>query len=329
MAVLTWIAVNARGEAERQRAEAERQRAEAEGQIEFMLTDLRGKLRGVGRLDIMAAVNQRALAYYGRQNLTEVPAASLLRRARALQAMGEDEMTLGRPGIAATAFQEAHRTTASLLDQSPNDPDRIFAHSQSEFWVGRSPYARGDFPAAERSFQRYKALADRLLAINPANPAWLREAGYAEGVLCTIALSAPVDAAAALRRCSAALARMEQVRRLQGESPTVIEDLANRHGWMVSAWNANNRWDRALLHRARHESLVRSLLRAHPEDLNYRDIWMRSQFGFAQLLASHGEGREARRRLADAAATAAMLRARDPDNASWRNFQRQIADAIN
>ena len=49
------------------RRDAERQRAETEGQIEFMLTDLREKLRGVGRLDIMQAVNRHALAYYGRQ----------------------------------------------------------------------------------------------------------------------------------------------------------------------------------------------------------------------------------------------------------------------
>ncbi|MCC6924607.1 hypothetical protein [Novosphingobium sp.] len=41
----------------RARAEAERQRAEAEGLVEFMLTDLRDKLKGVGRLDVMDAVN--------------------------------------------------------------------------------------------------------------------------------------------------------------------------------------------------------------------------------------------------------------------------------
>ena len=41
MAALALIALNAR-------REAERQRAEAEGQIEFMLTDLRTRLKGVG-----------------------------------------------------------------------------------------------------------------------------------------------------------------------------------------------------------------------------------------------------------------------------------------
>ena len=60
MAALAWFALDAR-------REAERQRAEAEGQIEFMLTDLREKLSGVGRLDIMTAVNRHALAYSDRQ----------------------------------------------------------------------------------------------------------------------------------------------------------------------------------------------------------------------------------------------------------------------
>src|SRR5688572_538119 len=58
MGALALVAISAR-------REAERQRAEAEGLVEFMLTDLRERLRAVGSLDAMGAVNDRALAYYG------------------------------------------------------------------------------------------------------------------------------------------------------------------------------------------------------------------------------------------------------------------------
>ena len=75
----------------RARAEAERQQAEAEGLIEFMLTDLRGRLKGVGRLDVMNAVNARAMDYYSDQSLAALPDQSLERRARILHAMGEDD----------------------------------------------------------------------------------------------------------------------------------------------------------------------------------------------------------------------------------------------
>src|SRR4051812_42232519 len=60
MAALAILALKAR-------REAESERNEAEGLATFMLTDLRDRLRGVGRLDVMRAVNARALDYHNRQ----------------------------------------------------------------------------------------------------------------------------------------------------------------------------------------------------------------------------------------------------------------------
>ncbi len=176
MGLLTIFALTAR-------ADALRQRAEAEGLVEFMLTDLRDKLKGVGRLDVMTAVNQRALAYYSDEDLRRLPPASLERRARVLHAMGEDDETLGNDEAALAKFREASRTTAALLAKAPNDPDRIFAHAQSEFWIGRADYTRERYEAARPAFRAYKRLADRLVAIAPDNPKYLSEAGYANGDL--------------------------------------------------------------------------------------------------------------------------------------------------
>jgi hypothetical protein len=211
-----------------------------------------------------------------------------------------------------------------LVARSPNDLDSIFSHSQSEFWVGTADYLRGNLAAARQAWQRYKALADRLLAIEPANPRWLRESGYAEGNLCTIAVRQPVDAALARRTCVIALQRVLEVRRLQGADRALDQDLANRHGWMVIAADVNGRWDLAQLHQARHEALARSLIAADPNNLDYRDIWVQGQFGFGRRLAAHGQRQQAQRRFADAASTVAMLRTRDPANARWRALERDI-----
>ena len=306
------------------RREADRQRAEAEGLAEFMLTDLRERLRGVGRLDVMSSVNQRALAYYDRQRARRDSGVNFAMRARVLHAIGEDLLTRGDLPGANARFQEARQVTTALIERFPNDPDNIFAHAQSEFWVGYIDYVQDNLASARQAWQRYKALADRLLAINPADPRWLRESGYAEGNLCTIAVRRPVDSALARRTCVTALRRVIEVRGLQGAGPALDQDLANRHGWMVQAADANGRWDLAQLHQARHEALVRALIAADPNNLDYRDIWMKGQFGFGRMLAAHGQRQEARRRFADAAATVAMLRARDPANASWRDLERDI-----
>ena len=104
----------------RARAEAERQRAEAEGLVEFMLTDLRDKLEGVGRLEIMGAVNERALQHYSRQpSLAQLSSESLDRRARLIEAMGQDNEQRGEIDKALAKYTEVHRITADLLARDP------------------------------------------------------------------------------------------------------------------------------------------------------------------------------------------------------------------
>jgi hypothetical protein len=278
----------------------------------------------VVRLDVLTAVNQRALAYYGGQpELRGLSPDSLLRRARILHAIGEDEMARGNRRGALISFREAHRTTTSLVGGAPNVPDRIFAHAQSEFWLGYFAFEGRDFTSARSHFEGYKALAGQLLNISSAEVNWLREAAYAESNLCSVELRERNRPAAALRSCAAALERMEQVRSLLPRDPSVIVDLANRHAWLADAWNMSGRWDRVLFHRARQEALVRSLISRDPRNLDYQDIWARTQLTFGELLHERGEHEEAENRLTRAAASFAVLRQRDPDNATWRSLQRR------
>jgi hypothetical protein len=321
MALLTAFALNAR-------ADAERQRSEAEGLVEFMLTDLRASLKKVGRLDVLSAANQRVLQHYRRQDLDRLPADSLERRARLLHVMGDDDLNLGRQARADAEFREASRTTAALLAAEPDNPQRIFAQSQSEYWLGTAAYRRRNFRSARESFARYKLLTESLATRDPNNTLWLREAGFAEGSLCALTFEAPKDPAASLRLCSGALRWVEKSLKLAPRDPAAIEAVTNRHGWMMMAWAANGRRDRAREHMARVDDLLGSMIRSDPDNMDYRDIWMRSQFGIGEILRDEGHRKEARRRFLDAAATNAKLRAHDPENASWRSWQGRIAAVL-
>jgi hypothetical protein len=316
MAALAVIAFNAR-------REAERQRAEADGLVEFMHGDLRERLRGVGRLEIMRTVNHRALAYYDRQ-LPYARPADLLMRARVLQAIGEDEWEGNEEG-AIRRFTDTYRTTAALLEAEPNDPDRIFSHAQSEYWVGAMAYSLRNYSAAGNRFERYRRLANQLLARNPAHPDWIREVAYAEGNLCSVAQEVRSEAGATVRLCMRALRRMEQVDQLSPRDLAVQGDLANRHAWVADAWVRVGRWDRVLFHRAAQERLIRSLLERDPQNSDYQDIWMRTQFTFGCLQLRHGDPGDSARRFADAADTAAKLAARDDQNAEWRRWRSTTA----
>ena len=319
MSGITMLAVTARNE-------AERQRSEAEGLIEFMLTDLRSRLKSVGRLDVMTSVNERAMSYYESQgDLSHMPDASLERRARILTAMGEDDDKRGEIDAALEKIGEAHRTTKAILARRPDDPQAIFAHAQSEYWLGYLAYVRQQRLEARNRFSAYKRLADQLVKADPRNPGWLREAGYAEGNLCSVMLQKPQEPKAALQHCRSALHQMQAVARLLPGNGAAILDVANRHAWLSDAWKANGNWQAALFHRAEQERLLRPLVEADPHNADLREFWMLTQMTYAELLSLRNRTADARPHLAEASAYATQLMRRDPENEKWSAWRRRVA----
>lgn len=310
MAALTVFALNARGE-------AERQRGEAEGLVEFMLTDLRDRLKGVGRLDVLSAVNARALRYYSDQDLDRLPPDSLERRARILHAMGEDDETRGDENAALAKFREARRTTAALLAAAPSDPERIFDHAQSEYWIGYADYARDRYQEAKLAWLAYKQLADRMIAIAPRNPKFQRELGYADNNLCLIALKPPKNPTVALQYCSEALAHLEIAARQLGPSSDVAADLATFHAWLADAYLANNDDDHALSHRLVQEKILTGLMESDPKNMNLKKSWIALQRILAYMTAKRGQQAAALARLQKAVVVSDEMIVFDPANKTW------------
>jgi hypothetical protein len=311
MGLLTLVALNAR-------MEAERQRGEAEGLVEFMLTDLRTKLRGVGRLDVMAAVNRRALAYYSDQDLARLPPDSLGRRARLFHAMGEDEELLGDMPAASQDFKEARRATGALLAAAPDDPQAIFDQAQSEYWVGSVDMLGCDPKRAKVPFREYARLADRLIAIDPKSAINLREGGYAQGNLCENALEQPVEKGEAMRACAASLEFMQRAAHAAQPPKDIDADVANHEGWLADAYHANGDREAAMTHRIAQEAILKSMLEADPNNKARLKDWIGEQRGRALLEREMGRKDLALLRLLKARAQIEQLIAFDPKNQLWK-----------
>lgn len=321
MSLLTAAALGAR-------REAERQRAEAEGMVEFMLTDLRDTLEGVGRLDAMDAVNARALSYYGAQDLDRLPPDSLERRARILLAIGADLQTRGQFDAAMGQFDQARRTTAALLEADPDNPARILAHAQSEQAVGELAFARQKPNEARIAFEAYRVLADRLVRRGPGQAAWLRESGFAHGNLCSLDLAEPPRPAEALEHCRIALARMQAAVAAADQPDAWALDLANRHAWLADAWRENDDDARAREHRLAEEAIVTRLAAADPANMEVRLRWVAVQRALAALALGEGRPDEARRRLESARDAADAMVAHEPANERWAALRRKIGDNL-
>jgi tetratricopeptide (TPR) repeat protein len=301
------------------RADARHQRSEAEGLVEFMLTDLRERLKGVGRLDLMDAVNERALKYYTDQELASLSVDSLERRARLFHAMGEDEETRGNYGAALRIFQEAKRTTAALLATSPTDPQRIFTHAQTVFWIGSVQYLRNDFNTARQSFQDYKRLTDQLIAIAPGNPIYVREAGYADANLCSISLKNRNDVAAALRYCSSSLAQKKSAAHRLGLTDGTADDLINGHAWMADAFYYNGDLAHAETERLEEERILDSRIARDPLNMDHKEAWVSAERALALIDAQSGKESAARTRLAQILPMLDKMIQFEPKNKTWRD----------
>ena len=176
MAITSGLAIYAF----RQRAEAVRQREQADGLIEFMLTDLRRRLEPLGRLDVLDTVGEKALRYYASQDLADLDADALGRRARALQMVGEVANNQGDLDRALPLFEQASATTAEQLRRDPDNPQRIFDHAQSVYWAGYVAWQHGDLARARNYFLQYRDFAQRLSAVARDNAAWQAEEGFAD-----------------------------------------------------------------------------------------------------------------------------------------------------
>ncbi len=312
MGGMTVFALNAR-------TEAERQRTEAEGLVEFMLTELREKLKGAGSLRVRSAVNDRALAYYSHQNLAGLPSASLERRARLLLALGEDDVARGDLGAARAQFEEAYRVTEALLKASPDHPDRVWAHSQSNHWRGYVEYASRRTAKARTFWENYRQLSLKLDRLEPGTVRSLRERAYAENNLCSLFVEQEKNAASAVRTCRSALTLSLRVAAKMPTEMSVALDTATSWGWLADAEALAGNLPGALDGRLRQEAMLDALLRREPDNAQYLENWGNAQRGLSRLAYLQGNLSDAKRRLQRVHKIFRPLALADPDNQLWRD----------
>jgi tetratricopeptide (TPR) repeat protein len=306
---LALAAIQARDAARDQRREAERL-------IEFMVGDLRQKLEPIGRLDVLDGVGSRVLAYYSKQQTSELSDAALLQRSRALALMAKVAFQRGNLGDAQGLYAEAMAGTAEAVRRSPDDAELLFQHAQNVFYVGEVARFRGLPAQSEAGYREYKRVAGQLVALEPDNLKYRMETLYADENI-GISLYDQHRFAEASQQFQRALGPMEKLASLYPDKVTYQKEIANALAWAADAAASQGDFRSALASRERELALLKRLPSGPTDTAVQRQLVVTYQ-PLGMLLAEQGRTDEAIAQLHRAVAAADELTPIEPGNADWK-----------
>lgn len=313
MAITSVLALNA----VIARNEARQRQAQTEQALNYMLGDLHDKLKGVGRLDLMASVTDKALALFAASKPGSLTDDELTQQSRALVQIGEIRLDEARYGPAMDAFQRAYQRSAELTTRHPDNGRFLFDRAQAEYWIGNVYWQQRKLTEANMWLTRYRDSTLALLKIDPNNKDWQLETSDGEHNLAVLALDRG-NLDAARRGFEAELAVKEKLRRAQPDNADLASQVADTISWLGNV--AERRGDLAGAQHLFGEQVIQlaGLRSRYPADFRWLAAWADAQVLLGTSLGSTDRREEGSRVLADAADAYKVLTEHDPNNVPWR-----------
>ncbi|MFT3898020.1 MAG: hypothetical protein QM719_10075 [Thermomonas sp.] len=148
---------------------AERRQKQAEDLVAFMLGDLNDKLLDLSHLDLLSAVNDKAMQYFNSLPSADVTDETLAQRAKTLMRIGGIRLDEGQFPQAMESFRAAAGLSGPLATAAPRDVKRQLAHADVLAFIGTTYWYQGNLDAAQREFDAAHALLLPAQRIAPNN----------------------------------------------------------------------------------------------------------------------------------------------------------------
>jgi len=132
-----------------------------------------------------------------------------------------------------------------VLERNPDDADAVFAHAQSEYWVGAYYFNRNEFDQALPFMERYNELAQSLYQKNPQNFDYIMEAGWGANNLGGLAVKRN-KYKAAIKFLGQGLTLFRLAEQISPDDLSVKNEISNTLGWLADASERDGPIGRAL-----------------------------------------------------------------------------------
>lgn len=298
---------------------AQRRQKQAEGLVGFMLGDLNDKLQQVNRLDIMQAVDDKAMAYFQSLPTTDVNDTALAQRAKALEKIATVRLNLGNAPGALQAYQASAKLSSKLAAKAPTDLERQIAYSRTLAFVGMVHWNQGKLEAAQQDFEAARqALRDSQLHAR-SDPSLLLQLTYLSTDIGHVleARGQPDAAEAEYRNMLALTHRLIALERGNIDYETELGSAHNNLGKLALL-----RGDlAAAISEYRDDDTIEARLSAQdPRNSEQRGRMLRVRAILGRTLALIGDSQTGMRDLQQAVDMAAEQSKDDPHNASSKEL---------
>lgn len=300
---------------------AERRQKQAENLVGFMLGDLNDKLAQVSRLDIMQAVDDKAMAYFQSLPTADVTDEALAQRAKALEKIGEVRSDSGNSKGAIEAFRASATISSRLAAEAPADAARQLAYSRTLAYIGMSHWNEGRLDEAQRDFEAARRVLQASLAHGSNSPSLLLQLCFVENDTGHV-LEARGQTAAAAAAYQRMLDTAKKAAAMKPDDTDYLSNLGDAHNNVGKL--ALQRGDLATaITEYRADDAIEARLLAHdPRDNTQRENMLRVRAILGRTLALAGDTATGIHDLQQSVELATQLTRFEPQQAG---FQEHLA----
>ncbi|MEM5506351.1 winged helix-turn-helix domain-containing protein [Shewanella frigidimarina] len=298
--------------------QAQQKRLAAENLLGFMVGEFADKMRGIGRMDLLDGISNKALEYFSDFSADDASYLSFeaqFQHSQTLEAMGEVAYSRGNTDEARSALIAARERMLPLLEIQPQNLSLLKTLGANAYWIGLLEYDKSDWLATQPWFEQYLTYSQAMYQYAPDDNDALMELSYAQNSLGSIHMKQQNFAAA--REAFEQSLQLKQKALVQDPSNSkMIADVANAQSWIASAATAQGDITAAIqIHQQIQQQLSNQALEKQPYLL---DRLSSSYQILANLLNYQGHQQQAfeKAQLSLVAITDALKQ--DPDNDIWK-----------